>query len=38
MASFVVNRHGAVHSVSDSQVVALLAQGFRLATAAEVAA
>lgn len=36
--AFVVNRHGATHSVHDDQVEALLAQGFRLATAGEVAA
>jgi hypothetical protein len=38
MAAFVVNPGGAVHSVDDVQVEALLQQGFRLATAEEIAA
>ena len=38
MAAFVVNAGGAVHSVEDGRVEALLAEGFRLATEAEIAA
>lgn len=37
MVSYVVNRHGAIHSVPDNLVEALLAQGFRQATAEEIA-
>lgn len=36
--AFVVNRRGATHSVNDDRVAALLGQGFRLATAEEIAA
>lgn len=36
--AYVVNRRGVTHSVNDDQVAALLAQGFRLATAEEIAA
>jgi len=38
MAAFVVNPGGAIHSVNDDQVEALLQQGFRLATSSAVAA
>jgi hypothetical protein len=38
MAAFVVNSGGMTHSVNDDQVEALLQQGFRLATAEEIAA
>jgi hypothetical protein len=38
MAAFVVNVGGVTHSVNDDQVEALLRQGFRLATAEEIAA
>ena len=36
--AFVVNPHGAVHSVPDDWTEALLTQGFRPATAEEIAA
>ena len=38
MATFIVNTAGATHSVADDLVEALLAQGFRLATAEEITA
>lgn len=38
MAAFVVNPQGAVHSVQEEWVEALLQQGFRLATPQEIAA
>ena len=38
MAAYVVNPAGATHSVDESQMGALLQQGFRLATPMEVAA
>ncbi len=36
MAGYVVNPGGAVHSVEDEQVEALLGEGFRLATEEEI--
>lgn len=37
MVGYVVNRHGALHSVPDDMMEALLRQGFRQATAEEIA-
>jgi len=37
MTAFVVNSSGAVHSVNEDQVEALLQQGFRLAAIGEIA-